>query len=272
MLTALTVKNVSYHSNLKRFLNMLRGNRIITEINSASGVALRHITYINRNGNVNYAKLSAAIGDAQNILCPEGTALPDGYSRFENDEFRSRLSINLGVYILFGLKKVRPDLPVGLYDPKGNRTESVEELSRYNDNLVVVSDNLTGYNEVREKIIGETGAVISVTNNRQRLSGCRLVIAPDAVSEPLPLLGNTIILSGVQPKVCLPGVCYYDYSLRMPNTFASLKPSELSAEYFSGALYSCARQYELGWIVPTSCFNFTFSQTPASLCEYLASD
>jgi hypothetical protein len=56
----------------------------------------------------------------------------------------------------------------------------------------------------------------------------------------------------------------------MPNKFDSIKPKELSEEYFAGALYTKARQYELGSIVPTSCRNYSSTQTTMSICKYLS--
>ena len=269
MLVALTVKRQEPKSYIEKLINRVRGDRIVTEINSVGGVALRDITYISRTDKINYEKLASALGESQNILCEKNTVLPSGFCRFENREFKSLLSINLGVFILSELKKSGVDLPVGFYDPEGVWGDHLKRLSRYNNNILAVTDNLTRYDKISEEILSGSGAVIIVTDNRHRLADCKIIIAPDGISEPLCCLGNTVVLAGEKPSLSLPCVCYYDYSFRTPNTFASLKPARFSAEYFSGALFSLARQYELGSVVPTSCSNDAFSQTLASLVKYL---
>lgn len=271
MLVALNVKNQLPKSLFEKLFNKLRGDKIVTQINNVGGVALRDITYINRKCKVNYDKLASALGETRSILCNEGVVLPEGFSRFENREFKALLSINLGVYILKELKKAGENLPVGFYDPEGKYGEHLSRLSRFNNNLTVVTDDLERYDEISDSILEDSGATVSVTDNRLRLMDCRFVIAPEEVREPFSVLGNTVILSAEKPAVSLSGVCYYEYSLRTPNSFAVLKPQRFSAEYFSGALYSLARQYELGGIVPTSCSDNAHSQTPASLVKYLMS-
>lgn len=265
MLTAVAIKNDKPQNRFIKLLNRIRGDKIITEIKSEGGVVLRDITYISRTGGVNHIRLAAAIGEARNILCDENTVLPNGYIRFENNDFKLRLSENLGGYLVSRLKEREPGLSVGFFDPRGNRFEAVETLCRYTDNLLVISDNREVYNSLSEKLLDETGAVFSFSESRQRLSDCRLIIAPEAICEPLAVAGDTVVLSGARPKVSLSCVCCFDYGLRMPNTFLGLKPERFTAEYFCGALYSLARRYELGSIVPTSCSDRTLSQTPASL-------
>lgn len=271
MLVALNIKSQMPKTFFEKLLNKVRGDKIVTEISNVGGVALRDVTYIKRSGKINFEKLSCALGETRNILCCEGVTLPEGFVRFENREFTSLLSINLGVFILSELKKAGEDLPVGFYDPDGLYSEHLSRLSRYNNNLIVVTDDTEQYDAISEKILDDSGAVVSVTDNRLRLTDCRLIIVPEGVSEPLATLGNTVVLSGKKPAVSLSGVCYYDYSMRTPDSFSQLKPPRFSAVYFSGALYSLARQYELGSVVPASCSNREFSQTPASLVKYLVS-
>ena len=269
MLVALNIENQLPKTFIEKLFNKVRGDKIVTEIKNVGGVALRDITYLNSKGKINFDKLAFALGETKSVLCNEDVTLPEGFSRFENREFKSLLSINLGVYILKQIKKAGEDLPVGFYDPEGLYIEHLSRLSRFNDNLTVVTDNLELYDEVCESIMYDSGAAVSVTDNRQRLSDCRLIVAPECVREPLATRGSAVILSGEKPAVSLSGICYYEYSMRTPNTFTALKPPRFTAEYFSGALYSLARQYELGSVLPTSCSDRALSQTPASLAKYL---
>lgn len=270
MLTALTIKDETSKKWYKKIANKLQGNSINLQLKSARGVSLRHITYINRNGKMDWGKLNSVIGNQRNhLVCSEDIILPSkiGFRRFDNIEFKTRLASNLGIYILSQLDI--KNLKVGLYDVKGEYTEILPYLVKYTSNLTVVTDNLTAFNYEVGNIYEEYGATVQLSNNRINLVDCPLIIAPTRICESLPLSGNAIVLSNNPPAVCTPGIIYYSYGFRMPNKFEELKPEELSEEYFCGVLYTKARQYELGSIVPTVCCNDNSTQTAPSICDYL---
>ncbi|MCH5304836.1 MAG: hypothetical protein J1E41_08235 [Ruminococcus sp.] len=273
MLTALTIENVENKKWYKKIFYKLRGNSIRVDIKSARGVVLRNITYINRNGRIDWYALDSEIGTQRNhLLCDESIILPEnrGFKRFENTEFKIQLACNLGVFVLSKLKGVVPDIKVGLFDADASCSSVLEDLVKYCKNVVAVSDNVDEYTENIQKISEECGAEVFVSSNRANLSDCNLVIAPARITEALPISGGAIVLSGFAPTVCTAGLVYFDYHFRMPNMFDKIKPESLSNEYFAGALYTKGRQYELGSIVATTCSNFTSSQTPRSICDYLA--
>jgi hypothetical protein len=219
---------------------------------------------------MDWSQLNAIISTQRNhLLCSEDVILPAklGFRRFDNREFKVRLASNMAIYILSQLNN--ENVKVGLYDVKGECGEVLPYLVKHCGNPVVVSDNLTAFNYEVNSIYEEQGATVQLSSNRMHLMDCDLIIAPMAIEELLPISGNTIILSGFSPLVCLPGLVYYSYSFRMPNKFDEIKPEELSEEYFCGALYTKARQYELGSIVPTTCSNGNSTQTCVSIEEYL---
>ena len=272
MLTALSIENLTSEIWYKKALNKLRGDAVKVDIRSARGVPLRHITYLSRSGAVNWFRLSKLIGAQRNhLLCGDDILLPAdmGFRRFDNKAFKIQLASNLGVFVLSKLKNKVSDISVGIYDLRGDCTRLIAEIVRYTDNLTVVTDNLDAYNAAAAAVSEDIGAVVQVTDNRARLMDCAMLIAPEQINELLPLSGNVIVLTGAAPTVCTPGLIYYDYHFRMPNMFDRIKPADLSVEYFAGALYTKARQYELGSIVPTACSNYASSQTYRSICEHL---
>lgn len=270
MLTALTVNDKTSKKWYGKIVNKIRGNKVEVEVKNARGVVLRHIVYSNRTGKIEWGKLGSIIGNQRNhLLCSGSIVFPkkSGFKRFESTEFKTRLASNLCIYILSQLEM--KDIKVGLYDVKGQYTEILPYLVKYTSNLVVVTDNLTAFNYEVRNIYEEMGATVQLSNNRARLIDCKIVLAPSKIEELLPLLANTIIFSSAAPSVCTPGVVYYDYHFKMPNKFDRIKPQELSEEYFCGALYIKAQQYELGSIVPTACQNENFVQTYSSILDYL---
>ena len=117
MLVALNIENQLPKTRLEKLINTVRGDKIISEIKNIGGVALRDITYINRRGKINLDKLASALGETKCIICNGDAALPECFFRFENREFRSLLSINLGVYILEDSKKRVRICPSGFVTP-----------------------------------------------------------------------------------------------------------------------------------------------------------
>ena len=270
MLTALTIKNETSKKWYKKIVNKLKGNSVDVQLKSARGVSLRHITYTDRKGKIDWTRLNAMIGNQRNhLLCSEQIILPSkiGFRRFQNNEFKTRLASNLAIYILSKLDD--KNIKVGLYDLKGEYTEILPYLVKYSANSVVVTENSTAYEYEVNNIYEETGATVQLTSNRIHLMDCPIVIAPEQICETLPLSGDTIVLSVSPPTVCTAGLVYYNYHFRMPNQFAEIKPPELSEEYFCGALYTKAGQFELDSIVPTICSNPISTQTRASILDYL---
>lgn len=270
MLTALTIKTEKSNKWYKKIINRIKGNSVDTKLRSARGVTLRHITYTSRNGKVDWGRLNVMIGNQRNhLLCSEQIILPGeiGFRRFQNNEFKIRLASNLAIYILSKLED--NNIKTGLYDVKGEHAEILPYVIKYTANPVVITDNPAGYECVIDRIYEETGATVQLTNNRINLMDCPMIIAPEQICENLPLSGDTIVLCSTSPAVCLPGMVYYNYHFRMPNQFAEIKPEELNEEYFCGALYTKADQFELGSIVPTFCSNPNSTQTRASILDYL---
>ncbi|MBQ2093696.1 MAG: hypothetical protein II190_03840, partial [Ruminococcus sp.] len=74
-------------------------------------------------------------------------------------------------------------------------------------------------------------------------------------------------LTAGKPYVRLFGEIYHSYAVTLPEIFEKLKPDGLSAEYFGSALYTLCGFYQLGSLVPLSCYGETGGQTVKSLAE-----
>ncbi len=269
MLTALSIENRQGKNAFARLFNLVRGNSAYASINSARGVALRHVHYINRTGKVDWNRLGRIIDSGRKgILCSDEVVFPEdsGFTRFENGEFKSRLCVNLGLFVE---NRLGGRVPLAFYDPRGENTALIKDVVSCCGDVTVVTDNLTLYNERCEELTGELGASVHCSENRALLGNCPLVLAPTRINGLLPLSDEAVVLTSAPPTVCVHGFVYFDYSFRMPNFFDRIKPDDLSEEYFAGALYSRAYQRELGSIVPTSCSNLTSSQTASSIEKYL---
>lgn len=272
MLTALTIENKVENIWYKRFVNSIIGDDIKVSISSARGVALRHITYINRKNKINWEKISQTAGQQKNeVLCNEDTPLFKGCGirRFYSSEFAGRLCVNMLLHVLSKADADVRELSIGLYDLKGEHTDILKSLLKYSSNVKVVTNEAKRYADVAEVIMEEQGASVMISKNEKYLSKCFLVIAPDKILNSIPVAQNAILFTCEKPAVCLNGLVYYRYFFKMPNKFGEIKPKELSYEYFASALYTKGRQYELGSIIPTMCYNESSSQTIYSLVAYI---
>ncbi len=271
MLTALTVKSQTNEKLIPKILNTIRGNRLILEYKSARGVVLKHITYKNRTGKINWNKIDKAVGAQRNhLLCDSDIQLPEdrGFKSFDNKDYKSRLATNMAISVVSNLKEPEK-FKIGIFDVKGECADILSALIQYTSNLVVISDNLKEYKFELDNIYHQTGATVQLTSNRIHLVDCNLVIAPTQITERLPLSEKTIVLTNTPPTICTSGFVYYDYFINLPSKFALIKPRELSDVYFAGALYQKAGLFQLGSIVPVSCKNCSSAQTCRSICDTL---
>lgn len=270
MLTALTVTDKTEKSFFKKIVNFFKGNKIKVEINSARGVTLRHVEYINRTGKINWQKLDSVIGAQRNhLLCSADISFPKsmGFRRFYSEEFSQRLCSNMGLFILSKLQ--HPErIKVALYDPEGDCADLAEFLLQYSENVLIVTDNTELYRQEAMRIIEDTGASLIISCQRESMSDCDFIIAPEKIHEALNLKNSAVLLTAGKPEYPVDCKAYFYYHFKMPNKFDRIKPQELSDIYFASALYTKARQHEFGSIVPFVCSNEYGSQRLESICAY----
>lgn len=272
MLTALTIIDKRQSRWYKRLINFIRGDSIKLIINTARGVTVHRIIYINRKDNINWNKISSLAGEQKScIICKSDVVFPDdmGFVRFRSYDFEERISVNMAIFVIKQVYKILPKLKVGLYDPDGSYCDALAGIVKYTSDIKVVTSNKENYEDVMDRIMEEYGAVVVTSDNIDSISDCHIVIAPKKIEEIIPIRQKALVLTGQRPAVCLGGLVYYRYCFRMPNKFERIKPAEISDEYFTSVLYSKAKQYNLGTIVPAMCRNDSSVQTLNSLVSYV---
>ena len=271
MLTAFSVKLPPKAEGFKKLTNKLHRDKVETQILRARGVSLRHITYTSYSGEVRLDKTDGVVGTQRDrLLCSEKLVFPhsSGYRRFESSSFSARLCVNMALETLRNCQH-STELRLGIYDPTAIAADFLLHALEFCVNPVIITKNHTPYRLARERALNELGAAVSLTTRIEDLAQCDFVIAPSRIHEPLPLRSTAIVLTSGEPKPSVDGEIYYSYSFRMPNGFASLKPAELSEEYFCSALYTLGKQYAVGSIVPLTCNGKTGAQTVKSLSNLL---
>lgn len=270
MLTALTVINKTEKNFFKRILAYFKGNKIKTDVNQVRGVMLRHINYINRTGKINWQEIDKYVGIQRNhLLCSEYLQLPKdmGYKRFYSEDFVKRLCTNMALYILSKVEN-SSDIKVCLYDVNGESADMLHNLLKICPEARVITQNAELYTQQANLILEETGISPLISCTTESLEECDFLIAPCTIAEKLPLQSKTVTLTSHSPLVEQDGVIYFRYHFKMPNKFEALKPQELTDLYFASALYTKARQHQLGSIVPMLCSNFASGARIESICTY----
>lgn len=273
MLTALTVTDRTEKLWFKKAINFIKGNKINIKVNQVRGVTLKHIEYINRTGRINWNDIDRRVGISRNhLLCSEYLQLPDnmGYKRFYSEDFAKRLCTNMAMYILSKLENPQR-LKVCLYDREGESADSLAQFVRYAPEIRVITENPGVYSDLSEMVLEETGISPVICQSTDSLRDCDFLVAPCAVTLPLPLQNHCVTLTSCCPATAQNGVLYFRYHFKMPNKFEQIKPPDLSDFYFASALYTKARQHQLGSIVPVLCSNYSTGARIESLCAYFDS-
>lgn len=270
MLTALTIENKSEKKFFKKIIASIKGNKIKTEVNQVRGVILRHITYINYTNNINWQEIDKYVGIQRNhLLCSEYLDLPKdmGYKRFYSNDFVQRLCTNMSLHILSKLDNPN-EVKVCLYDINGESVDMLQNLLEICPEARVVTQNTELYAEQAKMILEETGVSPIINCTTECLEDCDFLIAPCTIAEKLPIKSRTVTLTSHSPLAEQDGALYFRYHFKMPNKFEELKPQELSDLYFASALYTKARQHQLGTIVPMLCSNYASGARIESICTY----
>lgn len=273
MLTALTVTDKTEKLWFKKAVNLVKGNKIRIETNQVRGVTLKHIEYINRTGKINWQEIDRWVGVQRNhLLCSEYLRLPAdmGYKRFYSEDFTKRLCTNMALYILSRLEKPE-SVNVCLYDRKGESPDALLHFIKLSPKIRVITENPGVYVPVSEMIMEETGISPVVCRSAESAEGCDFLVAPCTITESLPLKSSTVTLTSRCPETVQNGAVYFRYHFKMPNKFERIKPADLSDFYFASALYTKARQHQLGSIVPMLCSNYSAGARIESICAYFAS-
>ncbi len=270
MLTALTVLNQEEKNIFKKIIAHIKGNKIKTEVNQVRGVVLRHITYYNCTGKINWKEIDKYVGIQRNhLLCSEYLDLPRemGYRRFYSSDFVQRLCTNMALYILSKLKNPK-EVKVCLYDINGESVDMLQSLLELCPEARVVTQNTELYAEQARIILEETGLSPIINCTTECLEDCEFLIAPCTIAERLPIKSRTVTLTSHCPLTEQEGALYFRYHFKMPNKFEAFKPQELTDLYFASALYTKARQHQLGTIVPMLCSNYASGARIESICTY----
>lgn len=265
MLTFLTIDKA------KSKLLPLR-NKIYAETKASGAVEAKYIHCTYNRGKVPYDKIKKMSGpDSQRLLTKEDLVLPQssGLRRFSSCELSQRLCLNMAIKILKELKAQSDKISVGVFDPEGAIADGAGAMLRYTKSLSVVSRLTDVYSAEAERIMFESGAVLSVSKRMKTLEKAKLVISPVKLKVQLPLSKDAVILTAERPAVLQRCAVYYRYYFALDEELKVLCPSGFDSEYVASALYTLLGRFDLGSLVPQATKGDSGSHTLVSLSKYL---
>lgn len=254
MITALSIKIPKKKKGFCALADRFKGDRAEAEVKTAGSVTVRHIIYTSYSGELKLERLNAIVGAERcRLLCSDRLIFPrqSGYRRFCSTAFSSRLCTNFALGVLKSVKNAA-DLRVAIYDPAAYCADFLLSVLEYCADVTVVTSCFEPYLCVLDRALCELGATAMVTKNRAELERSDLVIAPQPISEEIKLKNSAVLLAVSPPPKDIKCKAFYKYHFKMPNTFAKLKPFDLSEEYFCSALYTIGGQHQFGSILPLS--------------------
>lgn len=269
MLTVLSIKDYSDKRNRFRLLKRDKTNLEVVEYN---GIQLIHIIYYKFNKKINWNIISRLAGNEKtNILCNANINIPPdcGIKRYTTNALKERIAENTAIEVIKRASEDFRSLNIGLYDPQGKKTELVNTLVKYSDNITVVTNAQNDYYNIYKQVIANTGAVLMLKTDLSALKSCNIVIATEKIKTQLPLDDNTILFTATKPAVCQGGRVFYNYVVALNESYKDIKPYSLSDEYFVQALYDKGRQHRLGTLLPILCISDGANSTIDELGKFV---
>ena len=268
MLTALTIKD--FYDDKKR--RILKFDRIQLEVIRYNNIHIRHIIYYKYGKNVKWHKIRQLAGnEGQYLLYNNKIEIPEncGLKRYTSNLLKERIAENSATETLKRASQTNKNLSVGIYDKNAVKTELAEILIKYTNHLIIVTDDTENYYSVCQQIMNTSGAVIRIKKDLSALKNISLIIAPQKITQNIPVQNNTVIFTSEKPSVCQNGYVYFRYILSLNDNYREIKPHSLSDEYFAQALYDKGRQYRLGSSLPILCISENMHSTINEISNFL---
>lgn len=269
MLTVLTIKD--YADNRKRF-KLLKRDKTNLEVIKYNNIQLVHIIYYKYSKKTNWSVISKLAGNEKNnILCNANINIPPdcGVKRYTTNALKERIAENTAIEVIKRASEDFSSLNIGIYDPQGRKTELVNTLVKYSDNITVVTDATNDYYKIYKQVITNTGAVLMLKKDLSALRSCSIVIATEKIKMQLPLEDSTVLFTATKPAVCQGGRVFYNYVVALSESYKDIKPYSLSDEYFVQALYEKGRQHRLGSLFPVLCISDGANSTIDEISKFV---
>ena len=174
------------------------------------------------------------------IILPVGLELPP-YVKIAlctpSTQFIAEVCINTVSRLISKSKIPKAERTVGLIDLKANHRPMVLILLKEASSVVVLTDEPEQYEEFSEQVFEHFGAPVLIADRGSSLSGCKIVAAPDKISQELCKRSFTAVVAAFSPpeKPRFPLLCSLE--LELTEELRGMVPKEINPITFLGALF-----------------------------------
>lgn len=185
-------------------------------------------------GEIPWDKILQKVGRcASRILAREDLILPERvpFRRF-TPEYLPLCTAENTLCEILKLSEIRPQkISLGIHDPNGALRGRLSALVPYCSDLRIVTNKTNDFEEECRRILENSGAGITRTDDLSALRSCNLILCRDA--SLIPATDGFLFSAMPSP---LPN-CFYGCSLTLPQSEEALRPSFIDASLFAAALY-----------------------------------
>lgn len=273
MITVLNIENNNKSGALDFVSGVWKKGEVKAEIKSCAGVKVLYLSCEKRAGKLNWAKIAEYAGSAKGyILCDRSVALPEksGFKRFYSKSLYRLMSINGAIAVLSLLKGKCRKITLCFCDEYGEYSKYAPLFLPLCGNMKILTESDV-YQDFSDYAMGEYGACVDICRDVRELGNCNLFVSPRFTSLEQYRGGEGIMFtsSGKSTNPHIKTVSRYSWSL--PPQYRSLKPTNLSNEYFSQALYSITHCSETARVAPHTFFIEEEKMTASGLAENIIS-
>lgn len=224
----------------KQFFNFFKSKKPKITDNVAGKVCVRNIEYKITSKSVNINRIQRDLNNYNCVLFNENESIPSGLKVVKSKDYTlmKKICINTAVQLSKMKELCLQDLKIALYDKIGESFELTYELLKHIPQLTVVTYNTEMYNEIANTLYYDTGAPLTVTDNKDILSSHNIIISPSRINEDLNLPYGTYVFTSECPSKNIGGTVLYKYNIPVPQRYMDLCPEYIDKRVFTNVLYS----------------------------------
>ena len=190
--------------------------------------------------------------EAGRLVVPEDFVFPEnsGLAAFEPEMFFAKALYYSMFSVLKAANVPASKIKLGIYDRQARMPETVLKLISIANELSVVTDRITRYDNVYNKALEEFGAAIKVTDDIHVLCGCNVVFVPFGGLPMMDWREKTVIFSlnnffaGRHNTVLTCG------EIALPGEYRHMVQPGFSPDIIAAALYERCRVFSDDMLFP----------------------
>lgn len=252
MITVLDIKNISSVGFVGRMSSIWKRGCVRAEIKNSGGIKVMYLSCESNCGRVDWKAVERHAGESKGyILCSRSVVLPEkmGFRRFYSKSLYRLMSINGAISVLSLLKHDCRRISLCFCDECGEYSKYAALFLPLCGSMKILSRSNV-YDSFCDYAMGEYGACVDICRSARMVSDCNIFVSPRCVNLEMYCGNGAVMFTGGVKSANSRIKTINDFLWELPKKYSSLKPKNLSEEYFSQALYSIGHCRENALVEP----------------------